>query len=76
MPTSLPSDRLRKALEDLGLDEKEQQRSSLRTLIHRLTGDPPPRFSAANDLAEMLLEITYERGWTNIKRAMEQETLP
>ncbi len=68
MPISMPSDELSHALAQVGLDPDRQQRGSLRTLLHRLTGEPPVMAASADELAQQLIMIAHERGTEEIRK--------
>ncbi len=70
MPLSMPSPALSEALARIGLEAKDQRRASLRTLVHRLTDEPPPVDSSADDLARTVLKIALERGLRDLPKEL------
>jgi hypothetical protein len=60
VPQSLPSEPLREALKRLGLPPALHRRSSLRTLIHLCTGEPPPIGTEVDEMAKAFLFIACD----------------
>ncbi len=73
---SLPAEDLGVALYRMGLDRADQKRSTLRTLVHLLVGEPPGDYCSADDLAAALLAAGNEKGTEEVRRVMEQRLLP
>jgi hypothetical protein len=48
---------MRAALEAIGIGRDRHERRALRSLIHELTGAPPPDHKSADELALMVLDI-------------------
>ncbi len=61
MPRSVPSEPLREALEGIGVSGENQERRTLRTLVHQRTGVPPPDHTSADELARTLLRLEFEK---------------
>jgi hypothetical protein len=55
---SYPSENLRRALKDVGVDYAEQDRISLRGLLQERVGEPPPEQCSADELAQMVLTLS------------------
>ena len=74
MPISMPNAALSHALAQIGLDPGRQQRGSLRTLVHRLTGEPPVMAASADELARQLIGLAKERGADEIRKAAGEKS--
>jgi hypothetical protein len=55
---SYPSENLRRALKEAGVDYAEQDRISLRGLLEERVGTPPPEHCTADELAKMVLTLS------------------
>ncbi len=65
MPTAMPNAVLSRALEQIGVDIQNQHRTSLRALVHTLTGEPPPIDCSADDLARCVLLFAEDVAYGN-----------
>jgi hypothetical protein len=54
---SYPTENLRRALQEAGVDYAEQDRITLRGLLQDRIGAPPPEHCSADELAQMLLTL-------------------
>ncbi len=70
---TLPGEPLQQALSTIGVDPSHQQRRTLRTLVHLLTGEPPAMASSADDLARRLLVIADEKGVEAVRQVLSQD---
>lgn len=73
---SLPAEDLGIALYLMGLERADQTRSTLRTLVHLLVGEPPDEYCSADDLASALLAAGNQKGAAEFRRVIEQRLLP
>ena len=53
-----PHARLQRALQEAGIPVESHDRAGLRSLIHRLTGSPPPDHCTPDMLAELALSLS------------------